>query len=179
MPIRAAWSSASDGSLARKASARGNPVQVRDGPAAVRGDAPPSKCHWREPGRRRKREPRVRRPAARPHDPRLLAEGGKVFRRSLFVALVAAFVLVPSALAARVHVRVEGKTQTIFGATEPTLNVKANALDALESASLAGEFYYPVTASAFGPYVNQIGRYPPARTSGLMLKRNGVVQPVA
>ena len=76
-----------------------------------------------------------------------------MYRRSLsLLAVVAAlFVLVPAALAARVHVRVEGKTQTIFGSAEPTLNVKANALDALESASLAGEFYYHVTASAFGP----------------------------
>ena len=64
-------------------------------------------------------------------------------RRSLtfLAALAAVLVLVPAAFAARVHVRVEGKTQTIFGATEPTLNVKANALDALEAASLAGEFY--------------------------------------
>jgi len=84
-----------------------------------------------------------------------------VYRRSLsLLAVVAALlVLVPAAFAARVHVRVEGKTQTIFGSAEPTLNVKANALDALEAASLAGEFYYHVTVSAFGPYVDQIGRY--------------------
>jgi hypothetical protein len=87
-------------------------------------------------------------------------------------------VLVPAALAARVHVRVEGKTQTIFGSAEPTLTVKANALDALESASLAGEFYYHVTASAFGPYVDQIGRYPAGGTSGWIFKVNGIVPPV-
>ena len=75
-----------------------------------------------------------------------------MYRRSLvFVAALAAvLLLVPAALAARVHVRVEGKTQTIFGATEPTLNVKATVLDALEAASLAGEFYYHVTTTAFG-----------------------------
>ncbi len=39
-------------------------MRVRDGPAAVRGDAPPPRSHWREPGRRRGREPRVRRPVA-------------------------------------------------------------------------------------------------------------------
>jgi hypothetical protein len=95
------------------------------------------------------------------------------------LAVVAALlVLVPAALAARVHVRVEGKTQTIFGSAEPTLNVKANALDALESASLAGEFYYHVTASAFGPYVDQIGRYPAGGTSGWIFKVNGIVPPV-
>src|SRR5205823_10259217 len=84
------------------------------------------------------------------------------------------------ALAARVHVRVEGKTQTIFGATEPTLNVKANALDALEAASLAGEFYYHVAQTAFGPYVDQIGRYPalPGSPNGWIFKVNGIVPPV-
>lgn len=101
-----------------------------------------------------------------------------MFRRSLFVAVLAALLLVPSAFAARVHVRVEGKTQTIFGATEPTLNVKANALDALESASLAGEFFYHVTTTAFGPYVDQIGRYPADASSGWVFKVNGISPPV-
>ena len=35
----------------------------------------------------------------------------------------------------------------------------ANAQDALEQASLAGEFYYHVTVTGFGPYVDQVGRY--------------------
>ena len=43
-------------------------MRVRDGPAAVRGDAPPPRSHWREPGRRRGREPRVRRPVALLHN---------------------------------------------------------------------------------------------------------------
>ena len=97
---------------------------------------------------------------------------------ALIATLVAALTLAPCALAARVHVRVEGKTQTIFGAAEPTLNVKANALDALDAASLAGEFYYHVTASSFGRYVDQIGRYPAAGSSGWVFKVNGVSPPV-
>ena len=103
-----------------------------------------------------------------------------MFRRSfvLSAAVAAVFVLVPAALAARVHVRVEGKTQTIFGTTEPTLNVKANALDALETASLAGEFYYHVSTTGFGPYVDQIGRYPAAGTGGWVFKVNGILPPV-
>ena len=101
-----------------------------------------------------------------------------MFRRSLFIALVAMFVLAPAALAARVHVRAEGKTQTIFGPTEPTLTVKDNALDALESASAAGEFFYHVTVSGFGPYVDQIGRYPAAGNGGWIFKVNGVLPPV-
>jgi hypothetical protein len=103
-----------------------------------------------------------------------------VFRRSLalFAALAAVLVLAPAVFAARVHVRVEGKTQTIFGSTEPTLNVKANALDALESASSAGEFFYHVTQSAFGPYVDQVGRYPAGGSNGWVFKVNGISPPV-
>ena len=103
-----------------------------------------------------------------------------MYRRSLvsIATLVAIFVLAPAALAARVHVRVEGKTQTIFGGTEPMLTVKANALDALEAASLAGEFYYHVSNTGLGPYVDQIGRYPASSTSGWVFKVNGILPPV-
>jgi uncharacterized protein DUF4430 len=108
-----------------------------------------------------------------------LAEGGFVSRRlSVLAAVVAALVLVPSAFAIGVHVRVEGKTRTIFGSTEPTLSVKANALDALESASLAGEFYYHVVNASFGRYVDQIGRYAAVGSSGWAFKVNGVSPPV-
>jgi hypothetical protein len=100
-------------------------------------------------------------------------------RLSTFLAAgVAALLLVPAALAVRVHVRVEGKTQTIYGSTEPTLTVKANALDALDVASLAGEFYYHVTFASIGAYVDQIGRYAAAGSSGWVFKVNGVSPPV-
>jgi hypothetical protein len=104
-----------------------------------------------------------------------------VSRRLLIVVALSAAVLlvVPAALAAvRVHVRVEGKAQTIFGATEPTLSVQLNALDALEAASLAGEFYYHVSTTSFGKYVDQIGRYSAAGSSGWVFKVNGVSPPV-
>ena len=97
---------------------------------------------------------------------------------TVFAALAAALLLVPSALALRVHVRVEGKTRTIYGATEPTLSVQLNPLDALESASVAGEFYYHVTQTAYGPYVDQIGRYAADGSSGWVFKVNGVSPPV-
>ena len=102
-------------------------------------------------------------------------------RRLLVLLAVAAAVLsvVPSALAVvRVHVRVEGKTQTIYGATDPTLSVPVNALDALEAASLAGEFYYHVSTASFGKYVDQIGRYPAGGSSGWVFKVNGASPPV-
>jgi Domain of unknown function (DUF4430) len=96
----------------------------------------------------------------------------------LAAAVLAALLVVPAALALSVHVRVEGKTRTIYGSTEPTLNVQTNALDALESASVAGEFYYHVTTASFGRYVDQIGRYPAAGSSGWVFKVNGVSPPV-
>ena len=97
---------------------------------------------------------------------------------ALVAVVSAALLLVPAAFAVRVHVRVEGKTQTIFGAAEPKLSVNANALDALEAASLAGEFYYHVKITGFGPYVDQIGRYPATASSGWVFKVNGVSPPV-
>jgi hypothetical protein len=91
-----------------------------------------------------------------------------------FVVGLTAFLLVPAAMAVGVHVRVEGKTRNIFGSTEPTLTVKANALDALDSASLAGEFYYHVATTSFGPYVDQVGRYLAGGSNGWVFKLNGV-----
>jgi hypothetical protein len=97
---------------------------------------------------------------------------------TLVAALVAALLVVPTAFALRVHVRVEGKTRTIYGPTDPSLSVGVNALDALESASAAGEFYYHVTATSFGPYVDQIGRYVAGASTGWVFKVNGVSPPV-
>jgi Domain of unknown function (DUF4430) len=97
---------------------------------------------------------------------------------TLVAALVAALLVVPAAFALRVHVRVEGKTRTIYGSAEPSLSVGVNALDALDSASSAGEFYYHVTATSFGPYVDQIGRYVAGASTGWVFKVNGVSPPV-
>jgi hypothetical protein len=102
-----------------------------------------------------------------------------VFKR-LFVlaaALLVAGFLAAGALAAVVHIRVEGRNTTIFGTTEPRATA-TNALDVLEAASIAGEFYYHVTTTSFGPYVDQIGRYPGSGTTGWVFKVNGVSPPV-
>jgi hypothetical protein len=102
-------------------------------------------------------------------------------RKTLFTlaALVAlAALLVPAALAARVSVRVEGKTQSIFGALETRFEAGPNAMQALDTASLRGEFYYHITQSSFGPYVDQIGRYPAGGTNGWVFKVNGASPPV-
>ena len=97
-------------------------------------------------------------------------------RRFLAVVL-AALTLVPVASAARVHVRIEGKTQTIFGSTSPFMTA-ANALDALSGAASAGEFYYHVQTTSFGPYVDQVGLYASAGQTGWVFKVNGKSPPV-
>lgn len=88
---------------------------------------------------------------------------------ALAVALAGVLVLVPAALAARVTVRIEGKTQTLF-APVPRVVQARTALEALEAASVAGELYYRVQSTSFGSYVDQIGRFPAGGTSGWVFK---------
>jgi hypothetical protein len=101
-----------------------------------------------------------------------------VSRCLVLAAALLAVMLASPALAARVHVRVEGQTRTIFGPTEPRLSVTASALDALERASAAGEFYYHVARTGLGPYVDQIGRFPAGAGAGWVFKVNGASPPV-
>ncbi len=96
---------------------------------------------------------------------------------TLAALAVLALTLASSALAASVSVRVEGKTMSIFGAAEPRVSA-ANALTALDAASFRGEFYYHLTATSFGPYVDQIGRYSAGGANGWVFKVNGVSPPV-
>ena len=74
----------------------------------------------------------------------------------LLATFVVAVTVVPLAAAVVVHVRVEGKTQTIFGGTEPNA-FGTNALDVLTNTARAAEFYAHITTTSFGPYVDQIG----------------------
>jgi Domain of unknown function (DUF4430) len=94
------------------------------------------------------------------------------------VSVVLAGGFVPLAGAVSVSVRVEGKTQTIFGSVEPRLEVASTALDALTTASGRGEFYYHLTVSSLGSYVDQVGSYPATSSGGWMFKVNGVKPPV-
>ena len=102
-----------------------------------------------------------------------------MFRRSLiFLAVVAtALSLAGLAAAAIVHIRVEGKAQTIFGATEPRA-FGSNALEVLLNTARAAEFFAHVTSTSFGPYVDQIGYYPGVGTTGWVFKVNGISPPV-
>jgi hypothetical protein len=120
----------------------------------------------------------------RPSSTEPLAEGGFVFKRPLALLVAAAAVLAvsPLGLSARsadplVRVRVEGRTTTIFGSTQPRAQA-GTALDALEIASRAGEFYYHVQESSYGRYVDQVGRYSATGSSGWVFKVNGVSPPV-
>ncbi|MBD0291007.1 MAG: DUF4430 domain-containing protein [Thermoleophilia bacterium] len=110
-------------------------------------------------------------------------------------AALVALTLAGPALAARVHVRVEGAKMTIFGATEPRLapvrgtftppqgeavTVAADTpLGALERASRRGEFFYRLESFSFGPYVAQIGRLSGSATTGWVYKVNGGSPPVS
>jgi hypothetical protein len=90
---------------------------------------------------------------------------------------VVALSVVSLAAAAVVHVRVEGKTQTIFGGTEPNV-AGTNALEVLLNAARAAEFFAHVTTTSFGPYVDQIGYYPAVGQTGWVFKVNGASPPV-
>ena len=100
-----------------------------------------------------------------------------MLRRLVALSLLFLVALTPAALAANVKIRVEGKTQTIFGASQPTVTVD-NALQALDAASFAGEFHYALKSTSFGDYVNQIGKYAEAGSSGWFFKVNGVAPQV-
>jgi hypothetical protein len=100
-----------------------------------------------------------------------------VLRRLSILSVLLAVILTPTALAANVNIRVEGKTTTIFGAAQPRVAAD-NALQALDVASTAGEFFYGTTTAEFGTYVSQIGKYPAAGTDGWVFKVNGVSPPV-
>jgi len=102
-----------------------------------------------------------------------------VARRLILLVTVVGLVLTlaATALGASVTVRVEGKTQSIFGSV-PVKVEAPNALVALDVASTLGEFYVQVTQASFGQYVSQIGRYPGAGAAGWVFKVNGVSPPV-
>lgn len=97
--------------------------------------------------------------------------------KRVFLLVVLGLAVPATALSATVKVRVEGKTQTLFAPTQVTVTA-SNALDALEQASILGEFYYHVTVAGFGPYVDQIGRYPGTGSSGWVFKVDNVSPPV-
>ncbi len=97
---------------------------------------------------------------------------------TVVISAVLAGIFVPLAGAVSVSVRIEGKTQTLYGSAEPRLEVASTVLDALTTASSRGEFYYHLTVSSLGSYVDQVGLYPATSTGGWMYKVNGVQPPI-
>ena len=114
-----------------------------------------------------------------PRNPNPSRKEDSLLRRSLIVVAtcLVALSVVPFAAAAIVHIRVEGKTVTLFGAGEPRVSA-STPLDALQTAARVGEFYMHVTSSSFGNYVDQVGFYGGTGDSGWVFKVNGVSPPV-
>lgn len=96
---------------------------------------------------------------------------------ALVAALVAVAALPVAADAARVTIRVEGKTRTIFGKAPKTVEA-STPLEALRTAGLAGEFYVHTQETSFGTYVDQIGAFAAAATTGWVFKVDGASPPV-
>jgi len=97
--------------------------------------------------------------------------------KRLILLLVICLVVPSTALAASVKVRVEGKTKTLFGPTEITVNA-STPMAALEQASILGEIYYHVTTASFGSYVDQVGRYGGSGSAGWVFKVDNASPPV-
>jgi hypothetical protein len=67
----------------------------------------------------------------------------------LLSLLLLAATTVSGAFAANVKIRVEGRTTTIYGPAQPVVPAD-NALQALDVASVAGEFHYAISTASFG-----------------------------
>lgn len=150
------------------------------------GMAPPPKCHWRsareDPGAGKAvgEGAPSQKTCRLLHIPSPSRKDGFVLKRLAALVAVAGLVLVlaAGALAATVTVRVEGKTQTIFGSLPVTVDA-SNPLQALDIASTLGEFHYQITSLSFGDYVSQVGKYAGVGNTGWVFKVNGVSPPVA
>ena len=152
-------------------------MQVRDGPAAVRGDAPAPNCHWppgreggtggrpsqktcrvaatRTPRGRRIRVSTFRHPG-RGSDPDRRTERGRHVRR-----------------------RSASKVSRGRSSVPPTrASTATQRARCPEDAGKAGEFFVHVTPTSYGPYVDQVGYYAAFGSSGWTYKVNGVSPPV-
>ena len=151
-------------------------MQVRDGPAAVRGDALRQDATGPRPGKAAEGEPRVRRPAGRP--PSRTPRGRRIRGQTAHTARRS-----PARSACD---RVCGDRQGARRRKDPHALrpdrgrrvTASNALEAIQQASLLGELYYHVTTTSFGPYVDQVGRYGGDASSGWVFKVDDVSPPV-
>jgi hypothetical protein len=100
-----------------------------------------------------------------------------VAKRLTLLVVVLVFAVPAVASAATVKVRVEGKTKNLFGPQEITVTA-SNAMEAIQQAAVLGEFYYHVTTTSFGPYVDQVGLYGGTSSTGWVFKVNNASPPV-
>ena len=153
-------------------------MQVRDGPAAVRGDALAPTRHWPpgwEGGAGGSPESEDLPLAARPEP---LAEGGFVLRRHSFSSR-------PCGGPARRPARPAPRASTCASKARRRRSSARprRVVDARERARGARRgqprrrVLLPRPTTSFGPYVDQVGRYP-APVDGWVFKVNGVSPPV-
>ena len=144
-------------------SSRRNATGLRAGKAAREGA--PSQKTCRSPPTRTPRGRRIR--VSTSH--RILARR-RSWRRSLLVPRGSGRCACTCASKAR--------RTTIFGSTEPTLDVTAERARRARRGQPRRRVLLPRPHTSFGPYVDQIGRYPAAGSSGWVFKVNGVSPPV-
>ena len=154
-------------------------MQVRDGPAAVRGDAPPPRRHWATAweggGGGASSQKTCRRPAY-PNPSRKEDSWPDGSRCS---CVLSASSCLPRRYAATVKVRVEGKTQHALSA-RPRSRVTASRTRWRRSSrprcSASSTTTSPTTS--FGPYVDQVGLYGGDASSGWVFKVDDASPPV-
>src|SRR5690349_4215781 len=153
----------------KPASGEGTPVQVRDGPAAVRGDAPTPRRHWvatREGGGGGSPESEDLPPAATPEP---LAEGGFVQRLTIAVvaALAAALAVVSLSAAAHQGTRAKHRFPHRIVSLSPTVTEDLFAVGAgKQVVAVDQDSNYPERAprtslSGVTPNVEAIANYHP------------------
>ena len=156
-------------------------MQVRDGPAAVRGDAPAPRRHWptgREGGAGGSPESEDLPLASNPNPSR--KEDSCQDVSVLFAVLVAALARRPRRPRRRACT-CASKARRRRSSARPRrrVDVQANALDALDVGQRSPASSTTTSRqTSFGPYVDQIGRYAGRRTTGWVFKVNGVSPPV-
>ena len=151
-------------------------MQIRDGPAAVRGVALRHEATERELGKAAEGEPRVRRPAGRPpyRSPRGRRNRGQTATRASSPSRWSCRrprSQRPSTFASKAR-RARSSPRPRSPSPPGTRSTRSSRRRSL------GELYYHLTQSSFGNYVDQVGRYGGTADSGWVFKVNDVSPPV-
>ena len=144
-------------------------MQVRDGPAAVRGDALPPRRHWvSRPGKAAGEGAPSQKTCCPPHNPEPLAEGGFVHRFTIAVVAVLAAALVVVSLSAAAHPRTHARHYPHrIVSLSPTVTEDLFAIGAgKQVVAVDNRSNYPKRAphtslSGYSPNVEAIANYHP------------------